>query len=126
VWDVVGGMSEEHLAAEDVDFSMRCWLRGIDIVGLSDAVVHYRYRRTAAALWRQGYAYGSSRPRVIRTLKEMGKPRPPSLAGWKSWVVLLVTVPTLVTRHGRARWLWIAGNRMGQLVGSMRERTVML
>lgn len=126
VYERLGGMSEDYRAGQDIDFSLRCWTAGVEIVGLPDAVVHYRYREGTRELWNQGFTYGRSRPIIARLLKEQGLPRPPPLSGWKSWVLLVVTVPTTLTRHGRARWLWIAGNRAGQLVGSMRERTVML
>jgi glycosyltransferase involved in cell wall biosynthesis len=125
-WHRVGGMSEDYHAGQDIDFSLRAWLEGIDIVGLPDAVVHYRYRHTPRALWRQGFNYGRYRPRISRLLKEHGKPTPPALAGWKSWLLLLTRLPTLVTPSGRATWMWIAGNRVGQVVGSVRERTLML
>ncbi len=40
--------------------------------------------------------------------------------------MLVATLPKTVTRNGRARWLWIAGNRFGQIEGSIRYRTLML
>lgn len=55
-----------------------------------------------------------------------GRPRPPKLGGWKPGVMLVATLPKTVTRNGRARWLWIAGNRFGQIEGSIRYRTLML
>jgi GT2 family glycosyltransferase len=125
-WDRLGGMREDYRAGEDLELSLRCWLAGIPIVGLPDAVVHYRYRQTARALWRQGFAYGSNRPRIARQLVDAGKPRPPRLAGLRSWLLLVLRLPTLVTRPGRAAWVWIAANRLGQVSGSIRERIVML
>lgn len=122
----LGGMDETYTAGQDIDFSLRCWLAGVPIVGLPDAVVHYRYRDTPRALWRQGFSYGRHRPRIARLLREHGKPAPPALAGWKSWLLLLTRLPTLVSPSGRATWMWIAGNRVGQVVGSVRERTLML
>ena len=95
-------------------------------MGLPDAVVHYRYRETPRALWRQGLAYGAFRPRIARLLVEAGKPRPPRFAGWKSWALLVLKLPGLVTQEGRAVWVWIAANRWGQVVGSIRHRTLML
>ncbi|MBK8459385.1 MAG: glycosyltransferase [Micropruina sp.] len=125
-WEDLGGMREDYRAGEDHELSLRCWLAGIPIVGIPDAVVHYRYRDTARALWRQGFAYGSNRPRIVRLLVEAGKPRPPRLAGLRSWILLVLRLPTLITRQGRASWVWIAANRCGQVVGSLRERTIML
>ena len=61
-----------------------------------------------------------------KMLVDAGKPRPPKFSGWKSWAMLVLTLPKAVTRNGRARWLWIAGNRFGQVAGSVRYRTLML
>lgn len=129
VWERIGPLSETFAARAvlaDVEFSLRCWLNGIEIVGLPDAVVHYRYRSDPRALWRQGWSYGLHRPQIARLLVAAGKPRPPRFGGWKSWLVLLGALPGVVTAHGRARLAWVAGNRLGQLAGSIRYRTLML
>jgi glycosyltransferase involved in cell wall biosynthesis len=126
VFAKIGPLREALYPVEDVEFSLRCWLSGIDIVGVSDARVHYRYRSSARDLWRQGWRYGSHRPQIARLLRDAGKPHPRRFGGWKSWVMLIVTFPGVVTRPGRARWLWIAGNRLGQVVGSIRYRALML
>lgn len=125
-WDKLGGMREDFHAGQDIEFSMRCLRGGYRIVGIPDAVVHYRYRVSPRALWRQGLAYGQNRPRIARMLVEAGLPRPPRMAGARSWLLLLLRLPTLVTPHGRAIWIWIAGNRVGQVIGSWRERVLML
>ncbi len=126
VWDELGGMREDLRACEDIELSLRCWRHGHQIVGLPDAVVHYRYRDSPRALWRQGLAYGQNRPRIARMLVDAGLPRPPRLAGARSWLLLLLRLPTLATPQGRAAWMWIAGNRVGQVIGSWRERVLML
>ncbi len=129
VWATVGPLAEDfsrHSVLADQEFSLRCWLNEIDIVGLPGAIVHYRYRDDTRALWRQGFSYGKYRPAIARLLRDAGGPTPPKLSGWKSWVMLVVKLPTLVTRRGRATWIWIAGNRFGQVVGSVRSRIVML
>ena len=129
VWSITGPLAEDfakHGVLADQEFSLRCWLNDIEIVGLPDAAVHYRYRSDARSLWRQGFAYGSHRPVIAKLLRDAGKPVPPKFVGWKSCVMLLARLPTTVTRTGRAQWLWIAGNRFGQVVGSVRHRIVML
>lgn len=126
VWDITGPMAEGCFPVEDQEFSLRCWLHDVEVVGLPGAAVHYRYRQDGRSLWRQGLAYGTARPRIARMLKDAGRPRPPRFAGWKSWVLLVVRLPTLVRPEGRAQWLWIAGNRLGQVRGSFRYRTLML
>ena len=126
VWEQVGGMNESFAAGQDIEFSLRCWLAGVDIVGIPSALVHYRYRDTARSLWRQGLAYGSNRPRIARLLADRGKPRPPRFAGWRAWAMLVLRFLGLWTKEGRCVWLWIAGNRLGQVRGSIRERILML
>lgn len=126
VFDQIGPLREGHAPVEDLEFSYRCWKHGIKIVGLPDAIVHYRYRPDARTLWQQGRKYGKGRVRIARLLRDEGQPRPLRFGGWKSWAMLLLTLPKVVTKPGRARWLWIAGNRFGQVVGSIKYRTLML
>jgi GT2 family glycosyltransferase len=125
-WSIIGGMTEGYPAGEDTEFSMRCWFNDIEIVGLPESIVHYRYRSSARALFEQGFAYGAHRPRIARILRDAGKPTPARLSGWKSWLQLMAKTPTLTTRSGRATWMWIAGNRFGQVAGSISHRIVML
>lgn len=126
VWAITGPLKESYFPVADQEFSLRCWLNGIEVVGLPGAVVHYRYRDTARVLWKQGLAYGSHRPVIARLLKDAGRSTPPMFSGWKSWIMLVARLPTLVTRRGRATWIWIAANRFGQVLGSVRCRLVML
>jgi glycosyltransferase involved in cell wall biosynthesis len=126
-WELVGRFTEDlDTAAEDIEFSMRLHRHGVAVTFAADAVVHYRYRGEAAALFRQGRAYGRSRPWINELLKGDGLPTPSRLAGWKSWVLLVGWLPRVRTRQGRAQWCWIAGNRLGQLEGCVRWRAVWL
>ncbi len=126
VWDQLGGMNERYHPVEDIEFSFRCWLEGIDIAGVPDAMIHYRYRDSTRALWRQGFAYGSHRPLIARLVAESGRGKIPRFAGWKSWLMLVARLPWVIRSEQRAAWVWTAGNRIGQLVGSVRYRHVML
>jgi glycosyltransferase involved in cell wall biosynthesis len=118
-------LSEGFFPVEDIEFSYRCAKAGIPIVGVPGAVVHYRYRSAARTLWRQGWAYGSGRPHIARLLRDDGR-QVPRFGGWRSWAMLLVRLPKVVTPAGRAEWSWIAGNRFGQVAGSVRHRTLMV
>ena len=79
-----------------------------------------------ADLWRQGATYGRSRPLVRRRLKETGAPAPSPVAGWRSWLWLLIHLPGLRTRQSRAAWIWVAANRIGHLQGSVRHRCLLV
>jgi glycosyltransferase involved in cell wall biosynthesis len=125
LWEELGRFDEDVLiGSDDVELSMRAWLAGVDIHFAPEAVVHYRYRPEPSALWRQGRNYGRSRPIVVRRLRELGRPCPSRFAGWKSWAWLVAHVPDLRTQAGRASWVWVAGNRVGQVEGSIRYRAL--
>ena len=122
--DAVGGFAETVTGSEDVEFSLRCLDHGVEVVPAPGAVLHYRYRGEGSVLFRQGRTYGRGRPHVVRLMIERGHERPPRFAGWKSWIWLVTRLPLLATTVGRARWLWVAGNRVGQIEGSIRHRTI--
>jgi glycosyltransferase involved in cell wall biosynthesis len=126
VWSSIGGFDETVVGMEDAEFSLRLWLAGVDVRWICDALVHYRYRGVAADLWRQGRQYGACRPLLCRRIAEAGRRPPSRIAGWRSWMWLLINVPRLATRQGRAAWLWVAGNRYGQLEGVIRHRALYL
>jgi glycosyltransferase involved in cell wall biosynthesis len=127
-YERVGRFDEDPrlLGSEDLEISMRAYLAGIRMFFATDAVVHYRYRTEPRVLWQQGRRYGRSRPMVVRLIRERGLRRPPRFAGWRSWIWLLVHLPDLRNPGARAGWVWVAGNRLGQLEGSIRYRTVFL
>lgn len=126
LWEKVGGLDEQMIATEEIDLSLRLWLAGSPAVFEPAALVHYRYRTEARQLWRQGFRYGMCRPLVARRLVDAGGPRPSRLAGWKSWANLARQLPSAGSPEGRARLAWTAGNRLGQVVGSVRHRMVVL
>ena len=125
-WERIGPLDDGLPSLEDQDWSLRAWLAGVEVAHEPRAVVHYRYRTRWQELWRQGWIYGRSRPPIARRLFEATGSRPPRLAGMRSWIWLMVHVPDLVSRSRRARWAWVAGNRVGQLRGCLEARFVLL
>jgi glycosyltransferase involved in cell wall biosynthesis len=126
VFDKVGLFDERFTGSEDHEFSLRLWQHRESIYFEPDALLHYRYRASARALWEQGNTYGETRPLLRRSVVVAGFTPPPRLAGWRSWAWLVSHSPGLRTEQGRARWLWVAGNRVGQLRGSVRARSLFL
>lgn len=126
-WERLGRFDEHVLiGSDDVELSLRAWL-GLTPVHFADgALVHYRYRGEPSALWRQGRNYGRSRPIVVRRLRKLGLPCPSRLAGWRSWAWLVTHLRDLGTKEGRAAWVWVAGNRVGHVEGSIRYRALFL
>ena len=125
-WDRIGRYDEDFSGPEDADFSLRLWVGNVPVHFAPDAVLSYRYRREIGALFRQGRFYGRGRPLVSKRIRATGRARPPRFSGWKSWVALIVSLPGIVTFDGRARWCWIAGNRLGNLEGSIKHRSLYL
>ncbi|MGZ6952085.1 MAG: glycosyltransferase [Acidimicrobiia bacterium] len=125
VWRELGRFDEDVIiGSDDVEISMRAWRAGVPIHFVPEAVVHYRYRPEPRALWRQGRNYGRSRPLVVRRLREQGLPCPSRVAGWRSWLWLVAHAPDVRHPEGRAAWTWVAANRIGQLEGSIRYRSL--
>jgi glycosyltransferase involved in cell wall biosynthesis len=127
-FDAIGrfDLDDRIIGVDDVELSLRVWTAGLAVHFVPDAVVHYRYRQEPSALWRQGRTYGRARPYLVRRMRAQGLPAPSRVAGWRSWVWLLVHLPDLRTRSGRAVWVWVAGNRVGRLEGSVRYRSLAL
>ena len=123
LWEEVGGFTDDAPGAEDIFFSMAAWRAGVEVHVVSDAVLHYRYRQDATSLWRQGLTYGSGRAAVSAELRRNGHATN-RFSGWRSWVWLITSVPAVRTREGRMRWLWVLANRVGQLRGSLAERSL--
>jgi glycosyltransferase involved in cell wall biosynthesis len=126
VFDAAGPFDQAFIGAEDVEFGLRASQAGYELHLLSGAVVHYAFRSSTRDLWKQGLGYGQPRPAVARALVEATGERPPRLAGWRSWLWLVVNSPRLVTRSGRSRMAWVAGNRLGHLRGSVTHQTLLL
>lgn len=125
-WDAIGPLDEHLVAGEDIEWSMRAHLAGYSIARAADAVVHYRYRATARALWKQGLAYGTFRPEVARRVHLSLGHRINRLAGARSWAWLIVNATSLMSREGRAQMAWVAGNRLGHIRGSIRSRFLLI
>lgn len=128
VWSKVGGYDESFDGSEtveDQDFSLRAWTAGYTPHHVPEARVHYRYRRDACSLWKQGRSYGRGRVRIALSVRRLGY-RVPSLPGWKSWLWLVSRLPTALTPQRFKAWLWVAANRFGHLEGSLRYRTLHL
>lgn len=122
----VGGFRDDFVGAEDHEFSLRLAIGGIPVAFAPDARLLYRMRAQPRALWRQGLGYGRNRPRLRREVARAGLRAPGRVSGIRSWVRLMVSVPSLRHGPGRAQWCWIAGVRVGHVLGSVRDRTLFL
>ena len=122
VFERAGGFDAAWRVGEDIELSMRLWLSGIVLHFEPGAVVHYRYRPTLRSTYRQARSYGRVRPLLAERLRRAGRPAPNRSAGLRNWAWLVRHVLLLAGRPGRAKWLWVAGQRVGSLEGSWRVR----
>ena len=124
VFERAGGFDAAWRVGEDIELSMRLWLSGIVLHFEPGAVVHYRYRPTLRSTYRQARSYGRVRPLLAERLRRAGRPAPNRSAGLRNWAWLVRHVRLLAGRPGRAKWLWVAGQRVGSLEGSWRVRSL--
>ncbi len=125
-WEALGPLPLGVYPVDDVTLSLEARRIGIDVVGVPDLMVEYRYRTDVGSLWKQGHGYGRGRSRIVRNLVDHGEERPGRFAGAKSWAWLVVNLPGVVTGPGRARWVWVLANRLGQVRGSVENRVFYL
>jgi glycosyltransferase involved in cell wall biosynthesis len=121
----LGGFDEALHVGEDIELSYRLSRTGVDLHYEPAAVVHYRYRPTLRATFDQARAYGASRPRIAERLRTDGA----AVSQWhgaRNWAWLAKHANLLGTQAGRARWLWVAGQRVGNLQGSLEVRRLYL
>lgn len=127
VFDAVGGWDESYpTAGSDVEFCWRVQTRGYEFGYARDALVAYRYRTGMRESWDQVIDYGREEARVAR---DYGAP------GRQWWWPLLhagVVVgmcpvwPWAWSRSRRGEWVWITGNLVGRIAGSVKYRTLYL
>jgi glycosyltransferase involved in cell wall biosynthesis len=126
VIDNVGGFDERFLTGQDIELCLRIWVNGHGMAYEPSAVVQYRYRPEMRTLYRRSRDYGLVGPAIARRLADLGKPTPPKWGGLKSYIWLFRKLPTVRSSAGRARWLVVAGGKIGRLRGSLRERWIYL
>lgn len=124
VHEALGGFDETYLdGGEDRDFCYRAQLSGLPLVLVPDAVVHYRHRRGALAMYRQARGYAHGQVRLYGAYRHLGLGRPPVPQALVSWLVTPVKlVPALRSRESLALWMARLGWRVGRLQASVRHR----
>ena len=125
-FEMLSGFDEELTVGEDIDLSMRLALLGVRLRFLAPASVHYRYRPDLRSTFDRAVAYGAARPVLAERWRARGGTPVSRLRGARNWAWLVRHLPLLAHRDGRARWLWVAGQRLGSFVGSWRVRRLYL
>ena len=110
----LGGFDESFLTACDVEIAVRGWRAGIVPGWEPDALVHYRLRPTLGASYRQARAYGRSRSRIRKLLPDVVDAGAERIATARRLAWLMKHLPDTLSKAGRARWVWVAGQLEGE------------
>ncbi|MGI9627860.1 MAG: glycosyltransferase [Longimicrobiales bacterium] len=124
----VGGFHRQGGSGSDVDLSWRLQLAGYKLHFEPEAVIHYRFRESTGATFRQSMFYAEAHPYLYSQFARSGMPRRPLREAWQEAYQLArrgIQLPSLSVQR-QQRWLRDLGNMMGRFKGSLRYRTVYL
>ncbi|MFT3659818.1 MAG: glycosyltransferase [Gordonia sp. (in: high G+C Gram-positive bacteria)] len=125
VFDDVGGWDESYpTAASDVEFCWRVQTAGYTFGYAPEAMVAYRFRTGLRETWAQVVDYGREEARVAKQYSAPGR------QWW--WFPIHAGVslgtapiwPWAWSRKKVGQWVWITGNLVGRVRGSVKYRTV--
>lgn len=122
-FESVGGFDETLRCGEDADLGIRLSEAGCELCYCPAARVVMRDRGSSRGQFLQFIQYGRWDVAVYRKHRGRALRRPPLADAIREWGSLLVHVPWLLDRKRRRSWVTSAGQRIGRLVGSVRERT---
>jgi glycosyltransferase involved in cell wall biosynthesis len=123
--ELVGGFDEGIGAQFEIDYAFRLAARGVTPVLVPGAVLHYRWRTSLAANFRQGLWYADGRAIVegrhrSRPLDRHELVRWPT-AGWREIARMLLQIGD---RGARTRLAWLLGWQLGRYRASVRHRVL--
>ena len=121
VLDAVGGFDEAMVYAQDSDLCWRLALAGKRLTFVPDAVLHYRYRRSARAVFDQARRYGRG---GVALDHRYGRPASLARIGRRTLrlVSLARRLPWFADPSVRAATAFQAGHLVGWLEAAVRPR----
>lgn len=124
VFRATGGFDPAWRQSEDVEWSWRAQLAGYRLGFAPEAVVQYRYRRSAAAVLRQGFRVGYAAVRLQRRFAPVGLRRPPRSRAVRRWAWVAAQAPLLLSPARRGLWLRRFGEACGHATATLRFRAL--
>lgn len=122
----VGGFDEALRCGEDADLGIRLRAAGCELRLCRGARVVMRNRPTAWSQFRQFVEYGRWDAAVFRKHRGVALERPRLSEAVRDYASLIVHVNRLFDPRRRRSWVVTAGQRLGRLLGSARERVLFL
>ncbi len=125
LWTELDGQCEATgYGGEDVEFSLRANLIGVEPAFVEDAIYHVRLRGGMRSTFRQGRLFSLARVRLYREFGERFDQRPDSLTRLlRNWAGMILRLPSVRRPGPRLVWVWQLGRRVGHLHGSIATRT---
>ena len=124
----LGGFDEAFVdGAEDADYCWRAQRAGAQLILLEDAVTHYRFRHDLSGVYRQARNYGSSEVRLYAKHRPLGLPpaRRPLRKAARLWAATGRAFVRARTRGELGVAVWLLGQRVGRLRGSLTSRVLL-
>jgi len=121
----IGGFNEDYRVGYDVEFCWRAQVARQNLGGADGALVTKRKRGDVSGAWHQHRAFGIADVHLYADYRDHGMPRSTRQA-LKTYAWLIVHIPDLFDGERRLAWVGVAGQRVGRLIGSLRNRTLFL
>jgi len=126
--DRLGGFDEAFVnGAEDADYAWRAQQAGAWLILLEDAVTHYRLRHDLGGVYRQARNYGDSEVRLFAKHRPLGLPpaRRPLRKAARLWAATGRAFLRARSRGDLGVAVWLLGQRVGRLRGSLGSRILL-
>lgn len=124
--EAVGGFDETLKAAEDIDYSWRVQLSGIELHFVPDAIVHYRLRDSLSGNFTQFVHNGEFTVKLYKKFLPYGIEKKTWKDGLRSWKALLRQSRMVFRKNKRAIWIRHFGHAIGRLKGSIKYRVLFI
>lgn len=126
LFDEVGEFDESLDRLDDLDYSWRAQLAGLNIHLEPDAVVYYRYRQTLVDTYRQCFSDGRYQVELLKRYAPYGMRWRPWTQGVRDWLGVAIWLLKIRNKMGYAHWLKSTSGLAGRLVGSIEHRVMAL
>jgi glycosyltransferase involved in cell wall biosynthesis len=124
-FDNIGGFDEEFRVGYDVEFCWRAQIAHLRLGAVEHAMVTKRKRGDASGAFDQHRAFGISDVHLYLSYRRYGMPRSLNQA-LRAYAWLVIHVADLANKRQRLRWIGVAGQRAGRIIGSIERRTLYL